>query len=121
MEISQLRSLREVHERGSIAAAAEALGVSSSSVSQQITALQRRAGTALTQKSGRRTVLTPAGLALCAATVEVEIALAKVDSAVASFRESQDESISVAAFHSAGLGFFGPLERMMLAEGGPPV
>lgn len=121
MEISQLRALREVHDRGSIAAAAEAMGVTASSVSQQLAALQRKAGTALTYKLGRRTVLTTAGLALRAATVEVEIALARVESAVESFKDNTQEPVSVAAFHSAGLAFFGPLERTLLAEGGPPV
>lgn len=121
MEISQLRALREVHDRGSIAAAAQALEVTASSVSQQLTALARKAGTALTYKVGRRTALTAAGLALCAATVEVEIALAKADAAVSSFRESAVEPVSVAAFHSAGLAFFGPLERALRDGGGPTV
>ncbi|WP_449374272.1 LysR family transcriptional regulator [Arthrobacter psychrolactophilus] len=96
------------HDRGSIAAAAEAMEVTPSSVSQQLAALQRKAGTALTYKLGRRTVLTAAGLALRAATVEVEIALARVDSAVESFKDNATVPVSVAAFHSAGLAFFGP-------------
>ncbi|SEE93234.1 DNA-binding transcriptional regulator, LysR family [Arthrobacter alpinus] len=121
MEISQLRALREVHDRGSIAAAAQSMAVTASSVSQQLAALQRKAGTALTYKIGRRTALTPAGLALCAATVEVEIALAKADAAVGSFKESTKEPVRVAAFHSAGLAFFGRLERAVMAGGGPPV
>ncbi|WP_104111135.1 LysR family transcriptional regulator [Arthrobacter sp. N199823] len=121
MEISQLRALREVHDRGSIAAAAQALEVTASSVSQQLTALQRKAGTALTYKVGRRTALTPAGLALCSATVDVEIALAKADAAVSSFRDSALEPVSVAAFHSAGLAFFGPLERALADSDGPAV
>lgn len=121
MEISQLRALREVRDRGSIAAAAQALEVTPSSVSQQLTALQRKAGTALTYKVGRRTALTPAGLALCAATVEVEIAFAKADAAVDSFRENTDEPVTVAAFHSAALAYFGPLERALHDGGGPAV
>lgn len=121
MEISQLRALREVHDRGSIAAAAQALEVTASSISQQLTALQRKAGTPLTYKVGRRTALTPAGLALCAAAVDVEIALAKADAAVGSFRDSAVEPVTVAAFHSAGLAFFGPLERALHDAGGPVV
>ena len=121
MEISQLRALREVHDRGSIAAAAQALEVTASSISQQLAALQRKAGTPLTYKVGRRTALTPAGLALCAAAVDVEIALAKADAAVGSFRDSAVEPVTVAAFHSAGLAFFGPLERALHDAGGPVV
>ena len=121
MEQGQLRALREVQARGSIAAAALALNVTASSVSQQISALQRAAGTALTYKQGRRTALTPAGLALSRAAVDVEIALARADAAVGAFRESTTETIAVAAFNSAALAFFGPLEQALRASGGPPV
>ncbi|MDQ0278184.1 DNA-binding transcriptional LysR family regulator [Arthrobacter silviterrae] len=119
MELGQLRALREVQARGSIAAAALALNVTPSSVSQQLAALQRKAGTALTYKAGRRTALTPAGLALCRATVDVEVALARADAAVAAFRDSPSEPVSVAAFHSAGLAFFGPLAQALAGDGGP--
>ncbi|ALE07459.1 hypothetical protein AL755_21530 [Arthrobacter sp. ERGS1:01] len=119
MELGQLRALREVQARGSIAAAALALHVTASSVSQQLAALQRKAGTALTYKLGRRTALTPAGLALCRAAADVEVALARADAAVESFRESTTEPVSVAAFHSAGLAFFGPLAAMFADDAGP--
>ncbi|ALE93349.1 hypothetical protein AOC05_15145 [Arthrobacter alpinus] len=118
MEIGQLRALREVQARGSIAAAALALHVTASSVSQQLSALQRKAGTPLTYKLGRRTALTPAGLALCRATVEVEVALARADAAVDSFKDSVGEPVRVAAFHSAGLAFFGPLEARLADDAG---
>lgn len=111
MELGQLRALREVQARGSIAAAALALNVTASNVSQQISALQRAAGTALTYKQGRRTALTPAGLALSRAAVDVEIALARADAAVGAFRESTTETIAVAAFNSAALAFLGPWSR----------
>ena len=83
--------------------------VSASSVSQQISALQRRSLAPLTYKSGRRTALTDAGRALAAAAVEVEVALERAEQAVARFREFPSGSVSVAAFHSAGLALFGPL------------
>ncbi|MGA7203965.1 MAG: LysR family transcriptional regulator [Specibacter sp.] len=119
MEIGQLRALREVQARGSIAAAALALHVTASSVSQQLAALQRKAGTALSYKEGRRTALTPAGLALCRAVADVEVALARADAAVESFKESTAEPVSVAAFHSAGLAFFGRLAAMFADDAGP--
>lgn len=50
-----------VAEAGSIARAAEALGVTASAVSQQIQALEMQLGTALTVKSGRGVALTEAG------------------------------------------------------------
>ncbi|WP_104090848.1 LysR family transcriptional regulator [Arthrobacter sp. GMC3] len=119
MELGQLRALREVQARGSIAAAALALHVTASSVSQQLSVLQRTAGTALTYKQGRRTALTPAGLALCHAAAEVEVALARADAAVGAFRSDPAEPVSVAAFHSAGLALFGPLEQRLMDSAGP--
>jgi DNA-binding transcriptional LysR family regulator len=109
MELGQLRALRELGDRGSIAAVAAALHVTPSSVSQQISALQRHSSAPLTFKAGRRTVLTDAGRALAAAAVEVEIALKHAEQAVSGFQGVRSGTVSVAAFHSAGLAVFGPL------------
>ncbi len=109
MELGQLRALRELGERGSIAAVAAVLHVTPSSISQQISALQRRSAIPLTFKDGRRTALTDAGRALAAAAVEVEVALARADQALTHFQEDPGGVVSVAAFHSAGLAIFGPL------------
>ena len=121
MELGQLRALREVGERGSIAAAAAALHVTASSVSQQISALQRQAALPLTVKHGRRTVLTDAGRALAAAAIEVEVALARASQAVAGFRENEAGTVSLAAFHSAGAAIFGRLTAALQGPGQPAV
>ncbi|GAA3571137.1 LysR family transcriptional regulator [Amycolatopsis ultiminotia] len=60
----QLRSLVELRRRGTISAVAEALGYSPGGVSQQLTTLERAAGTTLTRRVGRRVELTEAGLTL---------------------------------------------------------
>ena len=109
MELGQLRALRELGDRGSIAAVAAAMRVSASSVSQQISALQRHTPAPLTYKLGRRTALTDAGRALAAAAIDVEVALERAEQAVARFRGAESGTVSVAAFHSAGLALFGPL------------
>lgn len=109
MELSQLRALRELDERGSIAAVAAALRVTPSSVSQQISALQRRSPVPLTYKAGRRTALTDAGRALAAAAVGVEVALARAEDAVERFQAGASGTVSVTAFPSAALALFGPL------------
>jgi DNA-binding transcriptional LysR family regulator len=109
MELGQLRALRELGDRGSIAAVAAALHVTPSSVSQQITALQRTSPAPLTFKDGRRTALTEAGRALAAAAIDVEVALERAKQAVPQFRAARSGTVSVAAFHSAGLALFGPL------------
>jgi DNA-binding transcriptional LysR family regulator len=109
MELGQLRALRELGDRGSIAAVATALRVTPSSISQQISALQRHSAAPLTYKDGRRTALTDAGRALAAAAIDVEVALERAGQAVARFQGEASGTVSVAAFHSAGLAVFGPL------------
>lgn len=119
MDLHRLRVLRELGDRGSVAAVAAALHVSASAVSQQLTALQRGIAVPLTTKSGRRLVLTEAGEALAAAGARVELALAEADAAVATFLREDDRPVSVAAFNSAGVAFFAPLLREL--AGGPRV
>lgn len=105
MEIAQLRALREVRDRGSIAAVAAAMHVTPSSISQQLAALQRAAGVQLTRLEGRRTVLTEAGLALAAAAVEVESALARAEAVVAP-RNRRPAPVRVSGFQSAAITLF---------------
>ncbi|MFC5928261.1 LysR family transcriptional regulator [Cryobacterium melibiosiphilum] len=121
MELRHLAVLRELGERGSVAAVARALHVSSSAVSQQLSALERRAGAALTEKRGRRLALTPAGVALAAAAAEVSTAMARADEAVARFQADPALPVSLSAFHSAGLAWFGPLIARLGELDGPSV
>jgi molybdate transport repressor ModE-like protein len=64
LDVPRLRLLREVALRGSIAAAAREVGLTPSAVSQQLTILEREAGTALLDRSRRGVLLTGAGHAL---------------------------------------------------------
>ena len=102
----QLRVLREVGELGSVTAAAEALLVTPSAISQQLRLLQRSIPVPLTERDGRRVVLTPAGRALAGAAADVESALARARHTVDAFIEQPDAVVSVAAFHSAAATFF---------------
>ncbi|MEU6084739.1 LysR substrate-binding domain-containing protein [Streptomyces sp. NPDC047108] len=61
LDVRRLRLLRELALRGTIAAVAEALAFTPSAVSQQLSTLEREAGVALLERTGRRVVLTPAG------------------------------------------------------------
>ncbi|RWZ52606.1 LysR family transcriptional regulator [Labedella phragmitis] len=119
MDPARLRLLRELGDRGSVAAVALAMHVSASAVSQQLAALQAAVPVPLTVKRGRRLVLTDAGEALAVAGTRVEEALAEAWDAVGSFLDHDDRPVSVAAFHSAGLAFFGPLLARL--SGGPRV
>ncbi|WP_042364627.1 LysR family transcriptional regulator [Streptacidiphilus neutrinimicus] len=119
MDERQLRILRELGELGSVSAVAEALHVTPSAISQQLRLLQRSIPVPLTERAGRRVVLTDAGQALARAAVEVESALARARHTVADFAEQPDGDVSLAAFHSAASAFFPLLLRDLTGPGRP--
>ncbi len=61
IDLRRLRFLREFEERGTLAAVAAALGYSPSTISQQLTLLEREVGAPLLTKAGRGVRLTDAG------------------------------------------------------------
>src|SRR4029079_16605664 len=63
-DVKQLRVLRAVAEHGSFSAAADALSYIQPAISQQIAALEKRAGTTLVDRGSRGVRLTDAGEAL---------------------------------------------------------
>ncbi len=63
MELRRLRLLHEFARRGTVAAVADALSYSPSSVSVQLAELEREAGTRLLRRVGRNLELTAAGTA----------------------------------------------------------
>jgi DNA-binding transcriptional LysR family regulator len=64
LELRRLRLLSELHERGTIAAVADALQFTPSAVSQQLAMLEREAGVRLLERAGRGVRLTDAALVL---------------------------------------------------------
>lgn len=64
LDLVRLRSFAEVAERGTVAAAAEALGFTAPAVSQHLAKLERELGVDLFDRAGRRLRLTDAGAAL---------------------------------------------------------
>ncbi|WP_330287061.1 LysR family transcriptional regulator [Streptomyces sp. NBC_00576] len=120
MDERQLRILRELGELGSVTAVADALLVTPSAISQQLRLLQRAIPVPLTERQGRRLVLTDAGQALAGAATEVESALARARHTVEEFLDRPDGEVSVAAFSSAGAAFF-PLLLWALAGVDGPV
>lgn len=119
MELHQLRVLRELAERGSVKAAAEALYITPSAVSQHLKALQRSAGTSLVTQVGRRIVLTDAGRALAAAAADVEHSMALARTSIERDSGRLDRAVAVAAFPSAGRVFLPRIAWRFTADGGP--
>ncbi len=64
MTVQHMKLLREVANRGTIAAAAGALGYTPSAVSQQLTGLEKTTGVAVLERVGRNVRLTDAGRVL---------------------------------------------------------
>ena len=120
MDARQLAVLRELGDRGSVTAVADALYLTPSAVSQQLAALQRNVPVALTRRHGRTLVLTDAGRALADAAVDVATALAGAEAAVDAFLDDPRGPVRVSAFSSAAVAFFPALLRSAEA-GGPPV
>jgi len=85
LELRRLRLLRELNERGTIAAVAHALQFTPSAVSQQLAMLEREAGVRLLERAGRGVRLTDAALVLVdhADALLERAALAEADLAAA--------------------------------------
>jgi DNA-binding transcriptional LysR family regulator len=85
LDLRRLRLLRELNERGTIAAVADALQFTPSAVSQQLAILEREAGVPLLERAGRGVRLTDPGLALVqhADVLLARAALAEADLAAA--------------------------------------
>ncbi len=64
LDLRRLRLLYELHQRGTIAAVADALRYTPSAVSQQLAVLERESGVPLLERAGRGVRLTDAALVL---------------------------------------------------------
>jgi DNA-binding transcriptional LysR family regulator len=103
LELRRLRLLRELSERGTIAAVADALQFTPSAVSQQLAMLEREAGVPLLERAGRGVRLTDAAIVLVehAGALLERTALAEADlAAVAGTVAGRGR---IAAFQSVAL------------------
>lgn len=116
LDLRRLRLLRELKVRGTIAAVAEALAYSPSSISQQLALLETEAGVALLVKSGRRVQLTPQAEVLVAHTAllleRVELMEAELVSSLTEVRGT----VRLAVFQSAALGIIPQALALLAAE-----
>ena len=130
LNFERLRTLHAVAAHGSVNAAATALHVTNSAVSQQIAKLESELGQSLLERNGRGVRLTDAAAALVAHTRRM---LSLMESAEAEFdaqRNSVFGQITVAAFSTAARGLaphalrsllsICPQLRVVLTEQEPP-
>ena len=78
-DVRHLRMLRELSHRATMTAVGEALGLTASAVSQQLTALEHAAGVPLLDRIGRRVILTDAGVRLVAHAEKVMAAIEEAE------------------------------------------
>src|ERR671928_469825 len=102
LDVRRMRVLREVAQRGSFSAAAEALSFTQSAVSQQIAALEREAGTVLVERSARGVRLTEAGEAVVRHTDAILARLAEAEAELEAIAGLRGGRLRMAAFESAG-------------------
>ena len=92
LDVRKLRLLRELQIRGTVTGVAEALSYSPSSVSQQLSALEREAGVPLLEKAGRRVQLTAQGHILVQHTAEILDRLERAEAALSASLTSRHRS-----------------------------
>lgn len=102
-DVRRLRLLKELADRGSLAEVASALRFSPSTVSQQLSLLEREVGVRLLIPSGRGVLLTPEAQTLAARAGEVLALLERAEAEVAARGSTVTGTVRVAIFQSAAL------------------
>ena len=97
----RLAVLAAIARTGGVLAAADALHVTPSAVSQQLARLEREAGLALVVRGGRRLELTPAGEVLAEHGRRVVEELAAATETVAELTESAAGTVTLVSFFTA--------------------
>ena len=103
MDINRLLALRELARHGTITAAADALHLTPSAISQQLAQLERDFNVGITERRGRGVVLTPAGHALVRHTNRLLAVIDEATSEVAQLRETLAGELRIAAFPSVSI------------------
>jgi DNA-binding transcriptional LysR family regulator len=101
LDVRRLRLLVELSQRGTLAAVADALSYSPSSVSQQLSQLEREAGVPLLVQVGRRVQLTPQAELLVGHARAVLDRLEEAESDVARSFTAVGGTLRIAVFQSA--------------------
>lgn len=114
-ELRRLRMLHELAMRGTLAAVADALSYSPSTVSQQLSLLEREAGVALFEPDGRRVRLTAEGRLLAAHAAQAleldEQARTQLDAL-----RADTAPVRVAVMQSAAQAILTPAVTLLAAE-----
>lgn len=116
LDVRRLRLLRELKIRGTLAEVADALNYSPSSVSQQLTLLEKEVGVELLRKTGRRVQLTPQAEVLVAHTAELLEILEQAEADLAASLTTVTGTVRLAVFQSAALALMPDALAMMTRQ-----
>ncbi|ETK34356.1 LysR family transcriptional regulator [Microbispora sp. ATCC PTA-5024] len=101
LDVRRLRLLCDLSHLGTIAAVAKAHTYTPSAVSQQLSLLEREAGVALLERTGRRVAFTPAGRLLVEHAETVLAALERTSAALAAMSTGLTGPLRIGAFPTA--------------------
>jgi DNA-binding transcriptional LysR family regulator len=107
-DVKQLRVLRAVAEHGSFSAAADALSYTQPAISQQIAALEKRAGTTLVDRGSRGVRLTDAGQVLVEHAEVVIARLAAAEAELEAMAGVRGGRVRLSSFPTAGASLLPP-------------
>ena len=107
-DVKQLRVLKAVADHGSFSAAADALSYTQPAISQQIAALEKRAGTTLVDRGSRGVRLTDAGQALVDHAEVVIARLAAAEAELEAIAGIRGGRVRLSSFPTAGASLLPP-------------
>jgi LysR family transcriptional regulator, low CO2-responsive transcriptional regulator len=102
-DTTRMRLLVEIGRRGSLSAAAEAVGIGQPSASQHLRLLETAAGQRLVERSGRGSRLTEAGEVLAARSAQALATLATAEEELAALAGLQTGTIHLGASSVPGI------------------
>ncbi|AZS76427.1 LysR family transcriptional regulator [Streptomyces lydicus] len=100
-DLKKLRILRTLHELGTVTATAEALHMTPSAVSQQLTGLAKALGVTLLEAHGRRVRLTDAAQLVLRHAEAVFAQLERADAELLGYLQGEAGQVRVGAFSTA--------------------
>lgn len=115
-DVRRLQALVQVAERGTITAAAEALGYTPSAVSQQLSALEDQIGVPVLARRGRNVVLTDAGRLLIEHGQDAIAALERAEAAIAELHGEPTGPVRIGSLASAAASIVTTALQTLRAE-----
>jgi len=97
--------LSELQRLGTITAVANELHLTAPAVSMQLAALEREVGLALTERQGRRVVLTPAGEVLAQHGHDIADLVSVAEMEIQTLRQGESGTYRIAAFPTAARSY----------------